>query len=33
MQEAIEFHLEGMRMAGEPLPKSRTYSRYVEVSA
>jgi predicted RNase H-like HicB family nuclease len=32
MQEAIEFHLEGMAQKGEPLPEPHTYSRYVEVS-
>jgi predicted RNase H-like HicB family nuclease len=33
MQEAIEFHLEGMTRNGEPIPEPHTYSRYVEVSA
>jgi predicted RNase H-like HicB family nuclease len=33
MQEAIEFHLEGMTRKGEPIPEPRTYSRYVEVPA
>jgi predicted RNase H-like HicB family nuclease len=32
MQEAIEFHLEGMAQNGEPPPEPHTYSRYVEVS-
>jgi predicted RNase H-like HicB family nuclease len=31
MQEAIEFHLEGMARNGDPVPEPRTYSRYVEV--
>ncbi len=33
MQEAIEFHLEGMTRKGEPIPEPHTYSRYVEVPA
>jgi predicted RNase H-like HicB family nuclease len=33
MQEAIEFHLEGMVRSGQPLPEPQTYSAYVEVSA
>ena len=32
MQEAIEFHLDGMARNGEPVPEPRTYSRYVEVT-
>ena len=31
MQEAIEFHLEGMARNGDPVPEPRAYSRYVEV--
>ncbi len=31
MQEAIEFHLEGLARNGEHIPEPRTYSRYVEV--
>jgi predicted RNase H-like HicB family nuclease len=31
MQEAIEFHLEGMARNGDPIPEPRTYSRYVEI--
>jgi predicted RNase H-like HicB family nuclease len=31
MQEAIQFHLEGMSRNGDPIPEPRTYSRYVEV--
>jgi predicted RNase H-like HicB family nuclease len=33
MQEAIEFHLEGMARNGESVPEPRTYSAYVEVPA
>ena len=33
MQEAIEFHLEGMAKNGDAIPEPRTYSRYVEVPA
>ncbi|HEX3104631.1 MAG TPA: type II toxin-antitoxin system HicB family antitoxin [Terriglobales bacterium] len=33
MQEAIEFHLDGMARNGQPIPEPRTYSRYVEVPA
>jgi predicted RNase H-like HicB family nuclease len=33
MQEAIEFHLEGMARSGDTIPEPRTYSRYVEVPA
>jgi len=33
MQEAIEFHLDGMTRDGDPIPEPRTYSRYVEVPA
>jgi predicted RNase H-like HicB family nuclease len=33
MQEAIEFHLEGMRAHGELLPTSRSYATVVEVAA
>ena len=31
MQEAIEFHLEGLSRNGDPIPEPRTYSHYVEV--
>ena len=31
MQEAIEFHLEGMARNGDVIPEPRSYSRYVEV--
>ena len=33
MREAIEFHLEGMRLHGEPIPEPSTRSIYVEVAA
>lgn len=33
MQAAIEFHLEGMRAHGEPLPESHSYATVVEVAA
>ena len=33
MQEAIEFHLEGLRLEGLHAPQPHTYSTYVEVPA
>ena len=33
MREAIDFHLEGMRLEGIKLPEPHTYSAYVEVPA
>jgi predicted RNase H-like HicB family nuclease len=33
MREAIEFHLEGLRLEGLPTPETHTYSTYVEVPA
>ncbi len=33
MQEAIEFHLEGLRLEGFRVPQPHSYSTYVEVSA
>ncbi|MGH9352519.1 MAG: type II toxin-antitoxin system HicB family antitoxin [Terriglobia bacterium] len=33
MREAIEFHLEGMRLEGLSLPEPHTYSAYVEIPA
>jgi predicted RNase H-like HicB family nuclease len=33
MQEAIEFHLEGLRLEGFEVPAPHTYSAYVEVPA
>lgn len=32
MREAIELHLEGMRLEGLPVPEPHTYSSYVQVS-
>ncbi len=31
IHEAIEFHLEGMREEGLPIPKPTTHAEYVEV--
>jgi len=33
IQEAIEFHLEGIREEGMPLPQPHSYSEFVEVHA
>jgi len=33
MREAIEFHVEGMRLEGLEVPTPHTYSAYVEVPA
>ncbi len=33
MREAIEFHLDGLRLEGAPIPLPATVSSYVEVSA
>ncbi len=33
MEEAIEFHLDGLRQSGYPIPEPQSYSRYVEVPA
>ncbi len=33
MREAIEFHLDGMRLEGLAVPEPRAYSAYVEVPA
>ena len=33
MHEAIEFHLEGMRLHGDPIPEPSTRSLYVEIAA
>lgn len=33
MKEAIAFHLEGLRVEGEPVPEPQAYSTYVEVPA
>ena len=33
MREAIMFHLEGMRLHGDPIPEPGTRSFYVEIAA
>jgi predicted RNase H-like HicB family nuclease len=33
MHEAIEFHLDGLRQEGVPVPEPRSASAYVEVNA
>ena len=33
MKEAIEFHLEGMRIEGLEIPSPMTYSQYIEIAA
>lgn len=33
MREAIEFHVEGMRLEGMAVPDPHTYSAYIEVPA
>jgi predicted RNase H-like HicB family nuclease len=33
IQEAIEFHLEGLRENGEPIPPTNSHVEYVEVLA
>lgn len=33
MQEAIAFHLDGLRLEGMEVPDPHTYSTYVEVPA
>jgi predicted RNase H-like HicB family nuclease len=33
IREAIEFHLEGMRLHGEPIPQPTTRGEEVEISA
>ena len=33
MQEGVEFHLEGLRESGEPVPPPRSTAAYVEVAA
>ena len=32
-REAVEFHLEGLRADGEPVPPAHTYATFVEVAA
>lgn len=31
MQDAIEFHLEGLRLAGEQIPRPRSEASYCEI--
>jgi len=33
IQEAIEFHLEGLRNEGYPIPEPSSYSSYVDIAA
>ena len=33
MREAIEFHLDGLRQDGKPVPSPHAYSAYVDVPA
>jgi predicted RNase H-like HicB family nuclease len=33
MHEATEFHLDGLRLAGEPVPQPRSEAAYCEVAA
>jgi len=33
MREAIEFHIEGLRLHGDPVPDATSICEYVEVSA
>ncbi|MBC7788573.1 MAG: type II toxin-antitoxin system HicB family antitoxin [Anaerolineae bacterium] len=33
MQEGVEFHLEGLRESGDPVPPPRSTAAYVEVAA
>jgi len=33
MYEAVEFHIEGMRLAGEQVPRPRSHASYCEVAA
>jgi len=33
IKEAIEFHIEGLRQAGEPVPPPSSVSEFVEVGA
>ena len=32
-QDALEFHFEGMKLVGEPIPEPSSYVGYVEVAA
>lgn len=33
IQEAIQFHIEGLRGEGYPVPEPSTYSSYIDVAA
>jgi predicted RNase H-like HicB family nuclease len=33
IKEAIEFHIEGMRQHGEPIPEPTSWCEYVEVNS
>ncbi len=33
MRDAIEFHIEGLRRAGEPVPDPRSHAAYCDVAA
>lgn len=33
MHDAIEFHIEGLRRLGEPVPEPRSHAAYCEVAA
>jgi len=33
MHDAIEFHLEGLRLAGQPIPEPRSQAAWCEVAA
>ena len=33
MHDAIEFHIEGLRLAGEPVPEPRSEASYCEIAA
>jgi predicted RNase H-like HicB family nuclease len=33
IREAIEFHIEGLRLEGHPVPEARSDSTYVDVAA
>jgi predicted RNase H-like HicB family nuclease len=33
MHDAMEFHIEGLRRAGEPVPEPKSHAAYCEVAA
>jgi predicted RNase H-like HicB family nuclease len=33
MRDAIEFHIEGLRLAGEQVPEARSQASYCEIAA